>query len=244
MNTLNKSVSTILASNKSEVTKSYLLADTHTVEGNTFSFPNCTPVTLSDNILKALFIQKFVAEYKNSNNQQDVLDAYANDYLNSLHKRSAESAKTNPVSNPAKVLTAQEYLENCYKAGLDRNNISLLVTAMSEANKLTTSSTKAELQAVISRFQAIFITGEQSEHYDIINKNEAADLEAFNKLKAAGFSDIERRGTNLNATISLADAQIGLKELQAIGFNLVSTKNSDDFTSLHVYFNEETPAEI
>ena len=242
MNTQNSSVASILASNKSQVSKTFLLAETHKVEGNTFSFPNCDPVTLSDNILKALFIQKFVAEYKTSTNQQAILDSYANDYLNTLHERSNTTA--NPVANPSKVLTAQEYLENCYKNGLDRSNIGLLSTAMAESNKLTTASTKAELQAIIARFQAIFITGEQSEHYETINANEQADLEAFNKLKDAGFTSIERRGTNLNATIALADAQIGMKALQEIGFNLVSSKNSDDFSSLHVFFNEETPAAI
>ena len=244
MNTQNQSVKAILASNQSQVSKTYLLADSHTVEGNTFNFTGLAPVTLSDNILKALFIQKFVAEYKNSSNKQAILYAYEKDYLNTLHEKSAESATTNPLANVAKVLTAQEYLENCYKSGLDRDNIGLLLSAMSEADKLTTASTKAELQAVISRFQAIFITGEQSESYEIINKNEVADLKKWESLKGAGFSKIERRGVNLNAIITLSDAPEGLKVLQSIGYNFTDSKVSEDLTTLDVFFNEDEPATI
>lgn len=244
MNKQNQSVKAILASNQSQVSKTYLLADSHTVDGNTFNFTGLAPVTLSDNILKALFIQKFVAEYKNSSNQQAILYSYEKDYLNTLHEKSAESGTTNPLSNVAKVLTAQEYLENCYKAGLDRDNIGLLLSAMSEADRLTTTSTKAELQAVIARFQAIFITGEQSESYEIINKNEAADLKKWEALKDAGFTKIERRGVNINANIALDSAKSGLKVLQDLGYNLTGSNANDDFISLDVFFNEEESATI
>ena len=235
MNTKNESPLAILKSCSHKGIRSQEAAEKCSIDGQTYTFPNRNPVTISDNLIKALFI------LKNHNESQRSLDAYAQDYINTKHQ---ESKGKNPIANPAKVLTAQEYLENCYKSGLDRSNINLLSSAMSEADKLTTASTKAELQAGISRFQAIFITGEQSEHYDVINKNEQADLEAFNKLKDAGFTNIERRGTSLNATIALADAQIGMKALQEIGFNLVSSKNSEDFTSLLVFFNEETPVAI
>lgn len=242
MNKQNQSVQSILASNQSQVSKTYLLAATHTVDGNTFSFPNLDPVTLSDNILKALFIQKFVAEYKNSNNQQGILNSYANDYLNTLHEKSATT--TNPIAPVTKVLTAHEYLENCYKMGLDTSNVGAVTTAMKEADILTTASTKAELQAVIHRFQAIFISGEQSEHHEIINKNEADDLKKWEALKAAGFSKIERRGVNINANITLPESQNGLKILQELGYNLTDTKVSEDFTSLNVFFNEEEAVTI
>jgi len=245
----NQNAVSILASNDSGVGETKTLSTQVQFDNNQFSYKDCSPVLLSEAILKALFIKNFNAEFKNAPNPQIVLDAYANDYLGTFHERAAnKTTKKNPVGNPKKVLTALEYRINCIHAGLDTSNTSRIETLLDRVDSVDHKTTKAQLEALLNDFKAVFITEGQEKSYAIIYENEQKDLLKFKGLTDAGFTNIARSATFLAANIELSKASDGLSKLIELGFTLVSNNVDAQTMLMTVQFNEaeegETQADL
>ena len=237
----NQTAISILASNNSGVGETETLSKQVQFENNQFSYKDCSPVVLSEAILKALFIKNFNAEFKNSPNPQLVLEAYANDFLGTFHERSANKAtsKKNPVGNHKKVLTAIEYKHNCFVMGLDSSNANRIETLIDIVDDKAAKLSKAELLTLLNDFKSVFITEEQEKSYQNIAENERQDAEKFAGLVDCGFLNIARSGVFISAHISLTDASAGLAKLLELGFTLVSNSVDTQTMLMQVQFNEQ-----
>lgn len=149
-----------------------------------------------------------------------------------------ENKGLTPVAREGRVLTAEEYLTNCYLLNLDKKNLDKLVHVFKLSDAISDKSTKSEILAVLGEFKSIFISDVQAETYEKMQEADRQDAIKFQGLVDAGFENIVRHGAVLTASIDVSKSKEGLATLVSLGFNLVhSTFNSDTMT-INVSFDE------
>lgn len=235
----NNSAVSILASNNSGVGETETLSRQVKFDNGEFIYKDCAPVLLSEAILKALFIKNFNAEFKNAANPQQVLEAYAGDFLGTFHERASnKTSKKNPIAHAKKVLTAAEYRTNCIHLGLDASNTHKVELLIERVAKIDSKTSKNVMEQLINDFKSIFISQEQEKSYIMIEENELKDAKKFQGLTDAGFINIARSGVYIAANIDLKNASEGLSKLIELGFNLVSNTVDASAMLMTVQFNE------
>jgi len=192
-NSKNTTVASILLSNNTGVGKTDSLPPIYSFTDNELTVKGYNPVELSDNLLKALFINNLHREFKTKQDLQPVLDAYSNDFLGTFHASAKDSVSptSNPMKRAGKVLSSADYLVNCVSQKTASRDIAQDVYSILDASSQT-DSTKAELQATIAKLRKVFITAEDSKMYTTILDNEEVDRVKFEVLTANGFISITR----------------------------------------------------
>jgi len=223
-NTQNESVEAILESNSTGVGKTNKLPEIYKLgSDNVFQVAGYDPVQLSENIIKAKFIQYFNQENKGVNDLNPYLEALASDFLGTFHAKAANKEKPNPMTNPKRVLSAEEYRKNYLRINASHINIDTIEVLLAKVDSITEKSTKQNLADLLADFSELFETAENKHHYMEILAIEEKDKLRFDGLTAAGFRDIKRANNSIVATVSLADAANAGAALLANEFALLRT---------------------
>lgn len=245
-NSQNTTPATILLSNGTGIGKTDSLPAVYGwTNNNTFNAVGYESVTIDDNLLKALFITNLNKEFKNSNNLQAVLNAYSEDYLGTFHASASgkESKKKNPLINPGKVLTSQEYRRNYIKAHLTSASSSNVIIGVIEAKEaLTSASTKGDMMKIINSVIDLVETEENRENFDIIAENEAQDAKKFEELTSSGFLAITRLApvkgvSHFSASIPAASVGSMQVALLAGNYTLVSSDFNTATLNIDIVFS-------
>lgn len=236
-NSKNQNATSILTSNNSGVGKTDHLPSTYSFIDNTLSVTGYNDVTLSDAILKALFINNLHREFKNKSDLQPVLDAYSNDFLGTFHANSKADTVSNPVGRIGKVVSSENYLLNCMNSKVTSKDTAIQLKEL--LDKSSSSSTKAELLGVISNIHELFVSKEDMKSFTTIVANEKKDAVAFQSLTNNGFLDIVRMDNgNFTATINPDSMGTMNATLVENAYALESTSFNADKGMLEVVFSE------
>lgn len=222
MKTQNMSVQQILASNNNGQGKTNTIAETSNVVGDIITFGG-KDYTVRQELQSAKLLQYFSRE----NNPAEVLETLQAGYLGKLHQKTLENGDDKKPSEQVKrLLTADEYLNNCLKLATIEP-----VKLYDELTKFSDKSTKAELLEFIINFRNSMVTVEQNEVYVTMVEKE----ESINALKPLGFSDFRKFiGSNnaelIKASISLDNWKLAKAELEAkFTFICAIASKKDDF---------------
>lgn len=197
-NSKNTSVSSILTSNASGVGKTDSLPELYSFDGQSFKAVGYESVTLSDNVIKALFINNLHREFKNHKNLQSVIDAYSADYLGTFHASAdSDNKKTSqPMARYGKVESAIVYRQNCIKENIRNLDAVLIEDLLDRVLDINSKTGKEAILSIVSSFASFLETSENKRNYKRILDNEVKDAGTFAVLTNAGFTNIVRLVSN------------------------------------------------
>lgn len=235
MKTANMNVQQILASNNNGQGKTNTIAETSNIVGDIVTYNNID-YTIRQELQAAKLLQYFSRE----NNPAEVLETLQAGYLGKLHQKTMENGEDKKPSEQVKrLLTADEYLNNCLKLATIEP-----VKLYDELTKFSDKSTKAELLEFIVNFRNSMVTVDQNEVYISMAEKE----KSINDLKPLGFSDFRKFiGSNdaelIKANIKLDDwkqAKAKLEESFTFICAIASAKDEFDCpTAFDVTFREK-----
>ena len=230
-NPKNQSTKAILSSDIKGMGNAAHLAESHTFEGNTFSMPEQDSITLSDNVLKALFIRNLHKDYKTSSQASiaKLLAAYSNDYLTTVHASTGSSPTDNPLAPTGKVISAEQYQLGYIRAGFTTDNSHTIQGILSDFRAINDKTSKGELTKMLASFAVIFESAENYENYAIIAANEARDAEKLEELTSLGLINISRLKSDsgksaFSGRVALADASTLVQSLPKAGYTILSSE--------------------
>jgi hypothetical protein len=207
MKTLNMTVQQILASNNNGQGKTNLISESSNIVGDVITFNNID-YTVRTELQAAKLLQYFSRE----NNPQEVLETLQAGYLGKLHQKTLENgSEVKPSEQVKKLLTADEYKNNCLKLA-EVNTVKLYA----ELSEFSDKSTKADLLNFVIDLKRSLINDEQFETWALMNQKE----ESLNGLKPLGFSDFRKFiGSGnvelIKASISLDNWKLAKSELES-----------------------------
>jgi hypothetical protein len=207
MKTLNMTVQQILASNNNGQGKTNLISESSNIVGDVITFNNID-YTVRTELQAAKLLQYFSRE----NNPQEVLETLQAGYLGKLHQKTLENgSEVKPSEQVKKLLTADEYKNNCLKLA-EVNPVKLYA----ELSEFSDKSTKADLLNFVIDLKRSLINDEQFETWALMNQKE----ESLNGLKPLGFSDFRKFiGSGnvelIKASISLDNWKLAKADLES-----------------------------
>jgi hypothetical protein len=239
MKTANMTVQQILASNNNGQGKTNLIAESSNIIGEVITFGG-KDYTVRQELQSAKLLQYFSRE----TNPAEVLETLAAGYLGKLHQKTLESGEDKkPAEQVKRLLTADEYLNNCLKlAVIDP------VKLYADLTKYNDKSTKAELLTFVETLRDSIVTPEQHETFLVMLDKE----ENLNALKDLGFKDFRKfvgstGAETIKAAISLDDWKISKAKLEeGFKFLVAIPSKKDEFeipVEFDVTFREFTDAE-
>lgn len=174
----------------------------------------------------------------------DLLQIMSEGYLNQAQKTAKLGATPAvkrallPTAKPERVLTADEYLENCIK--LSTPDLSKFYA---KSSAVTDKNNKAELLAIIHELAEQLVTPAQLSQFESIKLVEAEELKKYAALTEIGFTSINRLSTGLiNTHISMVDfAANALTKLVAAGFQMSGNITPVDGSIFAIQLIEGTP---
>lgn len=243
-NPKNQTVKSILASDVKGMGNASHLAGSHSFDGNTFTMPEQESITLSDTILKALFIRNLHKDYKTSSHASiaKLLTAYSNDYLTTVHASTGASPTDNPMAPSGKVLSAEQYQLGYIRAGFTTDNSHIIQGILSDVRGITDKTSKGELAKTLASLAGVFESAENYENYSIILANEVRDAAKLAELTALGLNDISRlksdsEKSSFSGRVALADASILVQALPNAGYTILSSET--DMTTFELVLSIE-----
>jgi hypothetical protein len=245
MTTITQQVATILASNNIGVGKTDTLPQLYSFETETrLSVAGLGEFDISEATQKAELIRLLHNEVKkgNEDNKLNLFKAMAAGYLNPFHQKATEGGATkevNPLANPKKVLSAEEYRTNCIKLGLDGKNVEVISALLTEVTNVTEKTTKADLLEIVNNFASVFYTSKQQLTFENMLEKELAEAAKFAGLTEAGFTDIKQSLTLITANITASEADTAFPKLVELGYIIEGKPQFDASTmKIQVAFKE------
>jgi hypothetical protein len=234
MKTQNMSVKEILASNNNGQGKTNTISESSNIVGSTITFDN-----IDYDVRPELQAAKLLQYFSRENNPAEVLETLQAGYLGKLHQKTLENGnEQKPSEQVKKLLTSEEYLNNCLKlATIDTTKL------YSDLSVFSDKSTKADLLTFIEGLRNSLVSSEQLGTYQAMNEKE----KSLNDLKPLGFSDFRKFiGSGnvelIKASISLDNWKIAkatLEEKFTFICAIASEKDSFDCpTKFDVTFRE------
>jgi hypothetical protein len=207
MKTANMNVQQILASNNNGQGKTNTIAESSNIVGDIVTFNN-VDYSIRIELQQAKLLQYFSRE----NNPAEVLETLQAGYLGKLHQKTLENGnEQKPSEQVKKLLTSEEYLNNCLKlAAIDAARL------YSDLSVFSDKSTKADLLTFVEGLRNSLVSSEQLETYNAMSEKE----ESLNSLKPLGFSDFRKFiGSGnvelIKASISLDNWKLAKAELES-----------------------------
>lgn len=229
MKTANMTVKEILASNNNGQGKTNTISETSNIVGDIITFGG-KDYTVRQELQSAKLLQYFSRE----TNAAEVLETLQAGYLGKLHQKTMENGEEKkPAEQVKRLLTADEYLNNCLKlAVIDP------VKLYADLARFNDKSSKADLLSFVETLRDSLVTPDQHETFLVMNQKE----ESLNALKELGFSDFRKfvgsnGGETIKAAITLEDWKTSKAKLEESFKFLVAIPSKKDEFEIPVEFD-------
>ena len=145
-------------------------------------------------------------------------------HYDAVNRTDKTSATKNPLKKVGKILSSHDYAENCVSINKLTADKEIVLTALrsmaSIIEGIENKKVKSELLVPFNAIFAQFLTQENTVEVAIIVENEAKDLELFNALSSAGFTNLSRN-TDDTFNASIDGAHLGTMQGTLSTNNLV-----------------------
>lgn len=194
-----------------------------------------------------ILFQAALYEGITNNRLSELLDCYSKGFVgkNQVRMSEKDNQEKNPFERATKLLTANEYRTHVISSMVENPEVQAKLVDFATTN-IPESMTKAQIVELVHSIQELLFPESKKEVYFEMIKKEEAEAAKWKVLTEAGFSDFAKTASGYFASIGLAQAETGVKELEKAGYKLSGSPTVNPDMTLRVFFVEGTvePLEV